>query len=79
MQPTEFFACLGPDNNQDATGIFDAMINAFHKYDLSPLLQKIICLYSDGASVNSGHMSGSISLLPTDREWVTFTFILVTV
>ena len=79
MQPTEFFACLGPDNNQDATGIFDVMINAFHKYDLSPLLQKIFFLSSDGALVNSGQMSGSISLLRIDREWVTFTFILVTV
>ena len=55
------------------------MINAFHKYDLSPLLQKIFFLSSDGALVNSGHMSGSISLLRIDREWVTFTFILVTV
>ena len=80
MQPTlGFFACLGLDTSQDATGIFDVMINALHKYDLSSLLQKIICPSSDGTSVNSGHMSGSISLLRTDRKWVTFTFILVTV
>ena len=73
MQPTlEFFECLGLDNSQDATGIFDAMIAAFQKHDLSSLLQKIICLFSDGASGNIGHKSGLISLLREDREWVTF-------
>ena len=64
MQPTlEFFECLRLDSSQDATGIFDAIIAGFQKHDLSSLLQKIIFLSSDGASVNSGHKSGLISLL----------------
>ena len=73
IQPTlEFFEWLGLDSSQDATGIFDAMIAAFQKHDLSSLLQKIIFLCSDGTSVNSGHKSGLISLLCEDRESVTF-------
>ena len=73
MQPKlELFECLGLDSSQDATGIFDAMIAAYQKHDLSSLLQKIIFLSSDGASVNSGHKSGLVSLLHEDREWVTF-------
>ena len=69
MQPMlEFFECLGLDSSQDATGIFDAMIAAFQKHNLSSLLQKIIFLSSDRASVNSGYKSGLISLLREDRE-----------
>ena len=48
------------------------MIVAFQKHDLPSLLQKIIFLSSDEASVNSGHKSGLISLLHKDQEWVTF-------
>ena len=73
MQPTlEFFECLGLGSSQDATGIFDAMISAFQKPDLSSLLQKVIFLSSDGALINSGHESGLIFLLHEDQEWVTF-------
>ena len=73
MQPKlEFFECLGLDSSQDATGIFDAMIATYQKHNLSSLLQKIIFLSSDGASVNNGHKSGLISLFCKDQEWVTF-------
>ena len=66
----EFFECLGLDSSQDAAGIFDAMIAAFQKHNLSSL--KIIFLSSDGASVNSGHKPGLIFLLCENQEWVTF-------
>ena len=71
-QRQNFLNALGLDSSQDATKIFDAMIAAFQKHNLSSLLQKIIFLPSDGASVNSGHNSGLILCFHKDREWVTF-------
>ena len=73
MQPTlEFFECLGLGSSQDTTGIFDAIIAAFQRHDLSSLLQIINFLSSDAASVNSGHKSGLISPLCEDLKWATF-------
>ena len=67
MEPTlEFFECLERNSSRDATGVFDAMIAAFQKHDLSPSFQNIIILYSDGASVKSGLTSGLISVLQED-------------
>ena len=50
------------------------MIIAFQKHDLSSLLQKIILISSDGASVSSGDKLGLISLLHKDRGRVIFTW-----
>ena len=59
MKPTlSFFECLRLEDSQDANGIFDAIKAAFEKHNLSSLLEKLIFLSSDGASVNSGKNQG---------------------
>ena len=73
MEPTlSFFECLRLENSQDAKGIFDAIKAAFEKHNLLLLLEKLIFLSSDGASVNSGKKSGLVSLFREQNEWVTF-------
>ena len=73
MKPTlSFFECLGLENSQDANGILDNIKAAFEKYNLSSLLEKLIFLSSDGASVNSGKKSGLVSLFREQNEWITF-------
>ena len=73
MEPTlTFFECLGLEDSQDANGIFEAIKKAFEKRDLLALLDKLILLSSDGASVNSGKNYGLISLFREEKERVTF-------
>ena len=73
MEPTlTFFKCLGLEDSQDANGIFEAIKEAFQKRDLLAVLDKLILLSSDGASVNSCKNSGLISLFRKEKEWVTF-------
>ena len=73
MKPTlSFFECLRLEDSQDANGIFDAIKAAFEKHNLSSLLEKLIFLSSDGASVNSGEKSGLLSLFCEQNEWITF-------
>ena len=67
-----FFECLGLESSQDANGMLEAIKAAFEKYNLSTLLNKMIFLSSDGASVNSGKKSGLVSLFKAEHEWVTF-------
>ena len=63
MKPTlSFFECLRLEDSQDANGIFDPIKAAFEKYNLSSLLEKLMFLSSDGASMNSGKKSGLESL-----------------
>ena len=62
MEPTlTFFECLGLEDSQDVNGIFEAIKKAFEKRDLLTLLDKLIFLSSDGASVNNPKNSGLIS------------------
>ena len=71
MKPTfSFFECLRLEEDQDAN--FDAIKAAFEKHNLSSLLEKLIFLSSDGASVNSGKKSGLVSLFREQNEWITF-------
>ena len=73
MKPTfSFFECLRLEEDQDANGIFDAIKAVFEKHNLSSLLEKLIFLSSDGASVNSGEKSGLLSLFCEQNEWITF-------
>ena len=63
MKPTlSFFECLRLEDSQDANGILDPIKAAFEKYNLLSLLEKLMFLSSDGASVNSGKKSGLESL-----------------
>ena len=67
-----FFECLGLEDSQHTNSIFEAFKKAFEKFDLLALVDKLIFLSSDGASVNSGKKFGLISLFSEEKEWVTF-------
>ena len=67
-----FFVGLGLEDSRDANGIFEAIKKVFEKRNLLALLDKIIFLSFDGASVNSSKKSGLISLFREEKEWVTF-------
>ena len=67
-----FFECLGLEDSQDANNICEAIKKAFEKCDFLDLIDKLILLSSDRASVNSGKKSGLISLFREEKEWVTF-------
>ena len=67
-----FFECLGLESSQDANGILDAIKRAFEKFNLSSLLNKVVFLCFDGASVNSGKKLEPISFFQEQNEWVTF-------
>ena len=71
-EPTlTFFECLGLEDSQDANDIFEGIKKAFEKRNLLALLDKLIFLSADGASVTSGKKSGLISLFREEKEWVT--------
>ena len=54
IEPTlTFLECLGLETSQDASDILDAIKVAFEKFNLSSLLDKVVFLPSDGASVKS--------------------------
>ena len=73
MEPTlTFFECLGLEESWDGNGVFEAIKKAFEKHDLLALLDNLILLSSDGASVNSSKKSGLISLFREEKEQVTF-------
>ena len=54
VDPDTMELTLGLDNSQDANSIFEAIKKAFEKRDLWALLDKLIFLSSEGASVNGG-------------------------
>ena len=75
MEPTlTFFERLGLADREDANDIFEAIKKTFEKRDLLALLDKLIFLSSDGASMNSGKKSGLISLFTEEKESVKFTW-----
>ena len=49
-----------------------AKADSFKENSLERALEKIIFLYSDGASVNSGKDSGLIKLLQEEYPWISF-------
>ena len=67
-----FFECLELESSQDANGILDAIKVAFEKFNLSSLLDKVVFLSPDGASVKSGKKSRLISHFREHNDWVTF-------
>ena len=74
MEPTlTFLKCLGLEDSQDATSIFEAIKKAFEKRYLLALLDKFAFLWSDGASVNSGKKSGLKSIFSEETEWVIYS------
>ena len=69
-----FFEVAALTESQDAVGLKQAIQLSFKSNKLSHVLDKIVFLSSDGASVNSGQSSGLISLLKEDYEWVVFVW-----
>ena len=49
-----------------------AIFSTFHKHSLESVLNKIVFLSPDSASVNSGKDSGLIRLLQEDFPWISF-------
>ena len=63
MKPSlSFFEYLRLVDSQDGNGIFDTIKATIEKHNILLLLEKLIFLSCDGASVNSGKKSGLVSL-----------------
>ena len=60
--------------SQDAHGIFNAIKNAFKEKDLFDLIEKIVFLASDGASVNTGLNNGLIKFFQDEMPWIGFVW-----
>ena len=68
-----FFAHKEPIS-QDAAGIKQATEESFQEKGLSDILAKTVFLSSDGATTNSGLVSGLITLFKCDMPWVAFVW-----
>ena len=68
----KFFEVLAPSNSQDVPGLKQAMSAMFRKNILALVLNKIVFLVSDGASVNCGNNSRLIRLLQEVLPWIFF-------
>ena len=68
----KFFNIATPELSQDAVGLKEAIKNAFKEKNLESVLDKMVFLSSDGASVNSGKKSGLIRMFLEDYEWICF-------
>ena len=66
----KFFNIAIPELSQDAVGLKEAIKNAFKEKNLESVLDKMVFLSSDGASVNSGKKSGLIHMFQEDYEWM---------
>ena len=73
-RPTFAFFSLQEPPLQDASGIYQAVITAFTKNGLEDVLDKLVFLASDGASVNNGLQNGLISYLQETFPWVVFVW-----
>ena len=73
FEPRLTFSTVAKLNeSQDAQGLKRALFKSFEDHNIEGILDKIVFLVSDGASVNSGLKSGIITLLKQDFEWVSF-------
>ena len=54
----KFFEVVAPTDSQDAPGLKNAYFATFHKHSLESVLNKIVFLSSDHASVNSSKDHG---------------------
>ena len=66
----KFFNIATAELSQDAVGLKEAIKNAFKEKNLESVLDKMVFLSSDGASVNSGKKSGLIRMFQEDYEWM---------
>ena len=68
----KFFEVAAPENSQDAIGLKSAIISAFQRQGLEFVIERMVFLSSDGASVNSGSKSGLIRLFQENYPWISF-------
>ena len=68
----KFLEVFTPSDGQDALGSKDAITATFKKHSLESVLEKMVLLGSDGASVNSGKNSGLIKLFQEELPWLSF-------
>ena len=78
FQPTLSFLYLKDIPSQDTDGIVKAIKSAFSIHDLRYLLQKIVFIASDGASVNSGLKGGIAANFRKEEQlsWLSFIWCL---
>ena len=73
-QPTMKFLEVETAESHDAPGLKEAIVKAFKSHNLESVLEKLVFLSSDGASVNCGSKSGLIKLFQEDYPWL-FVFL----
>ena len=61
LEPTLSFLSLKNVPSQDANGIKSALLEAFHDIGMPELIDRMVFLASDGASVNSGIKTGLVA------------------
>ena len=70
-----FFEVLEMDEfDQTAVGVMASIKASFKRNKMSSVLDKVIYLSADGASVNSGKDSGLIAQFQMEHEWVLFVW-----
>ena len=79
FQPTLSFLYLNDLPRQDTDGIVKAIKSVFSIHDLHHLLQKMVFIASDGASVNSGLKGGIAAKFREVEElsWLSFIWCLL--
>ena len=73
-----FFEVIVPQDSQEAPNLKQSIIDAFSKHSLEHLVEKIMFLASDGASVNCVNNSELIKLFQEDYEWISFIWCFIT-
>ena len=71
----KYLTVLAP-TSQDATGIKEAIENSLEEHGLSEIIEKIVFIGSDGASVNSWKDSGHVKLFQDNVPHVSFVWCL---
>ena len=69
----KYFTVVAP-TSQDLTGIKEAIENSFEEQRLSEIIEKIVFIGLEGASVNSEKDSGFVKILQANFPYVTFVW-----
>ena len=75
----KFFEVAAPRHSQDAIGLKSAIISAFERQGLEFVIERMVFLSSNGASVNSGSKSGLIRLFQENYPYISFIWCLTIV
>lgn len=69
----KFFNVVVPES-QDAVGIKNAIISCFEQHGLADVIEKIVFIGSDGASVNCGKNSGLVKQFQDEFPYISFVW-----